>query len=66
MTAAVWPSKLGIVESMMKQYNIAIAKDQFPKLGKMASHGEKIFIAKDNKPQNVLSPSNWRPMDLLC
>jgi antitoxin (DNA-binding transcriptional repressor) of toxin-antitoxin stability system len=40
----------------MKQYNIAIAKAQFSKLVKMALQGEKIFIAKDNKPLLQLLP----------
>jgi prevent-host-death family protein len=40
----------------MKQYNIAIAKAQFSKLVKMALQGEKIIIAKDNKPLIQLLP----------
>lgn len=40
----------------MKQYNIAIAKTHFSKLVKMALHGEKIVIAKDNKPLLQLLP----------
>jgi len=34
----------------MKQYNIAVAKAHFSKLVKMALLGEKIIIAKGNKP----------------
>lgn len=44
------------MESIMKQFNIAIAKAQFSKLVKMALQGEKIVIAKDNKPLLQLLP----------
>jgi antitoxin (DNA-binding transcriptional repressor) of toxin-antitoxin stability system len=40
----------------MKQYNIGSAKTHFSKLVKMALHGEKIIIAKDNKPLLQLLP----------
>jgi antitoxin (DNA-binding transcriptional repressor) of toxin-antitoxin stability system len=45
----------------MKQYNIAIAKAQFSKLVKMALQGEKIVIAKDNKPLLQLLPVDTTP-----
>jgi antitoxin (DNA-binding transcriptional repressor) of toxin-antitoxin stability system len=47
----------------MKQYNIAMAKAHFSKLIKMALLGEKIVIAKDNKPLIQLLPVDKTPKE---
>jgi antitoxin (DNA-binding transcriptional repressor) of toxin-antitoxin stability system len=52
----IWSGKLVILKRVMKQYNIASAKTHFSKLVKMALLGEKIIIAKGNKPLLQLLP----------